>query len=618
MKKHSFVYKILLTNYKSERHKRTNIISANNHDFAQEINYLYNIRGWMTHINDPENLNLDFFAMELKYTTGEKPQYNGNISAVTWNSFKFNAEKTYEYSYDDINRLTASEYSERNNYGTNYTYDFNGNILTLKRRGKTPTGNFELLDDLEYTYSGNQLLLVNEVEVSDVRALNIVPSPILAPRDYYHDDNGNMIIDKNKGILNIEYNHLNLPQSIEIEGDKNNNFIKYTYDAAGIKLRKTAGSTITDYVGSFVYENNALKYIITDYGRLVKTDTDFTREYNLTDHLGNTRVTFKIENNVPQIIQEDSYYPFGLTMNGLNFIDNSDKKNNYLYNGKELQEDFDLNWYDYGARFYDPQLGRFHTVDPLAEKYNFQSPYAYAANNPIMFIDKNGMSPAPSGSELLGLDASNTSDLDGDFWKYQEKEETKEKEKKKKEDPPKGGKAAGKGKAKAKAVELPNKVYTLKQYSPSAMETLESKLNAESESPYISTLKFGGKIVYNFVDEATVFVTNWAIVQDITGLDRSVNLNGTYTTRQEQFEKGLDGFISIYSAPLTMEKSFFEAASSYSRFANKNHWVKTHDFKTMSRMWMQEGQRMMQNQSVKKAIKWGGYSKDISQPLYNQ
>ena len=57
----------------------------------------------------------------------------------------------------------------------------------------------------------------------------------------------------------------------------------------------------------------------------------------------------------------------------------------YLYNGKELQEE--LGWYDYGLRFYDPSLARFHTLDPLAEKYYFQTPFAYAANNPILFLD---------------------------------------------------------------------------------------------------------------------------------------------------------------------------------------------------------------------------------------
>ncbi|MBP6979000.1 MAG: hypothetical protein KBB71_11875 [Lentimicrobiaceae bacterium] len=57
---------------------------------------------------------------------------------------------------------------------------------------------------------------------------------------------------------------------------------------------------------------------------------------------------------------------------------------------KELQAEADLQWYDYGARFYDPQIGRFHTVDRFTEKYYSMTPYQYGANNPILFIDVNG------------------------------------------------------------------------------------------------------------------------------------------------------------------------------------------------------------------------------------
>lgn len=66
----------------------------------------------------------------------------------------------------------------------------------------------------------------------------------------------------------------------------------------------------------------------------------------------------------------------------------SDSK--YLYNGKEMNNDFGLDWMDYGARFYDGALGRWHSIDPRSEKYYDYSPYNYAANNPILFIDPNG------------------------------------------------------------------------------------------------------------------------------------------------------------------------------------------------------------------------------------
>jgi RHS repeat-associated protein len=95
------------------------------------------------------------------------------------------------------------------------------------------------------------------------------------------------------------------------------------------------------------------------------------------------------------IVKETNYYPFGLTHQGYNNLTTSlgsagAKK--YQYNGKELQEDFGLDWYDYGARFYDAQIGRWTTIDPLAEKYYSLSSYNYAVNNPIYFVDPDGMS----------------------------------------------------------------------------------------------------------------------------------------------------------------------------------------------------------------------------------
>jgi len=198
---------------------------------------------------------------------------------------------------------------------------------------------------------------------------------------------------------------------------KQKHHIHYTCDAAGIKLKKTAGSTTTDYVGNFIYEDNLLKYIITDYGKITvrinNYDTIFTRHYNLTDHLGNVRVTFS-ENG--EILQEDSYYPFGLQMSGLSYSQlPDDEQNKYLFSGKELQEDFGYKNYDYGFRHYDPQLGRWHVPDPLAEAAYGWTPYRYAFNNPIKFIDPNGLwefgvTKDDDGNKTIQLQKSDNSD----------------------------------------------------------------------------------------------------------------------------------------------------------------------------------------------------------------
>lgn len=93
-------------------------------------------------------------------------------------------------------------------------------------------------------------------------------------------------------------------------------------------------------------------------------------------------------------MQVTDYYPFGMVMNQQNYFANGVFSNKYLYNNKELQDDElagnSLGWYDYGARFYDPELGRWHVIDNKADKYAGSTPYAYALNNPILFLDPDG------------------------------------------------------------------------------------------------------------------------------------------------------------------------------------------------------------------------------------
>jgi|GEM_PF-5929227 len=204
-----------------------------------------------------------------------------------------------------------------------------------------------------------------------------------------------MITDLNKDLTITQYNYLNLPQQISNNTDATNE-INFLYDAAGIKLRKqtkinNAPEKTVDYIGSFVYEDNKLRYLLTNEGRvMVNDDGTYEYQYFLKDHLGNTRVTF---NENEDIIQEDAYYPFGMQMNGLCYETGLDYKNKYLYNGKELQDEFGLDWYDYGARFYDAQIGRWHVGDPSSERYVSLSPYNYVINNPLSLVDLNGEDP---------------------------------------------------------------------------------------------------------------------------------------------------------------------------------------------------------------------------------
>jgi RHS repeat-associated protein len=212
--------------------------------------------------------------------------------------------------------------------------------------------------------------------------------------EYTYDANGNLLHDNNKQLNVLEYNYLNLPLKIDLGNDHT---IEYLYTAGGAKLKQKTFNNGTlqeeiDYSGNFVYTNGSLTYIQTAEGRLIPNGNNFAREYFLKDHLGNVRIIFgKNAQGQATIVQEDHYYPFGMVLGGQStpYAD-ANKKNKYLYNGKEFQDELGLDWYDYGARFYDPAIARWMSVDPLAEKGRRWSPYNYCVDNPIRFIDPDG------------------------------------------------------------------------------------------------------------------------------------------------------------------------------------------------------------------------------------
>ena len=168
------------------------------------------------------------------------------------------------------------------------------------------------------------------------------------------------------------------------------------YSADGIKLRTThvinGTTTTTDYCGNVIYENGTAKRLLTDEGYVDLTTTTPTYYYYLKDHQGNNRV---VVNSSGSVVETNHYYPFG----GL--FSTSTNVQPYKYNGKELDTKKGLNLYDYGARHYDAALGRWHVVDPLAEKYGALSPYGYCANNPVRLIDIGGCKIVDSNGNVI-------------------------------------------------------------------------------------------------------------------------------------------------------------------------------------------------------------------------
>ncbi|TWV06055.1 RHS repeat-associated core domain-containing protein [Bacteroidaceae bacterium HV4-6-C5C] len=343
--------------------------------------YNYNVRSWLISSSSP------LFNQTLYYNdtyAGSTARYNGNISAMSWKMSNEIPTRGYKFSYDNLSRLTAANYLENgsanDHFNTAYAYDKQGNMTSLARKGNTGTATYGDIDVLTMTYAGNQLVKAEDTGSSvSLSASMDFKNNSNAVKEYSYDANGNLIQDLNKGINGITYNLLNLPQTLTISNPLGSATNSYTYAADGRKLKTMIGSKTTDYCGSVIYENGVLKRILVE-GEYIEGGTYY---FYLTDHLGNNRV---VANASGTVLQTNHYYPFGMS-----FPEGAlSSSQPYKYNGKELDTDRGLNLYDYSARYMDPALGRFSTVDSKAEKCPWLSPYIYVGNNPLKFIDPNG------------------------------------------------------------------------------------------------------------------------------------------------------------------------------------------------------------------------------------
>ena len=229
-----------------------------------------------------------------------------------------------------------------------------------------------------------------------------------------------MIADNNKNISNIQYNHLNLP--LKITFGTGNDYIAYTYDATGRKVKKTVkkNNTVaeTDYIGGFQYNNNILQFFphaegYIDFTELNSNDGEYRYVYQYKDHLGNIRLSYSdgnddgIINSTTELLKENNYYPFGLEHTYYNGEKRAFRKQEgggddsviikpvasnsgyqYKYNGKELQDELGLNMYAMDMRQYDPALARWVVQDPVI--HHSMSPYTTFDNNPVFWADPSG------------------------------------------------------------------------------------------------------------------------------------------------------------------------------------------------------------------------------------
>lgn len=342
----------------------------------------------------------DLFAEEIEYRGLDIRRityYNDCNSSAFTNIYSYNRDHmllTVE------NKIVKPAQAVIGGYNEAVTYDLAGNILTHQRKAITnfTYNTISQIDDLVYTYASGSSRLNS---VADNSTSNQTKGLRPVNSKYNYNAAGSIIKDSGKGI-SIEYNAIELPVQFKLPSSAYAN-VDYTYGGEKVRTDYTGvGPETVHYLGAIELHNNERTVHHHAEGRMTvdpNRDT-YVIEYTLRDHLGNTVVTFAdIDGDgeidplamEPEVIQRNMYYAFGMEIEGnWNRVSYPYPDNNYLYNGKELHEWSGLNWSDYGARWYMPEIGRFTGVDPVAAATPQWTTYAYCGDDPVSFVDPTG------------------------------------------------------------------------------------------------------------------------------------------------------------------------------------------------------------------------------------
>ena len=305
--------------FKKEIHQKSGAAKT-----MQQLEYAYHLHGGL------KNSTSKFFTQSLYYDArknGSDGLFTDNISETYWKRKGETTDKGYQFDYDKTNRLKAANGVNFNYEEKGIEYDNNGNISQLTRNWKGAD-----MDNLTYTYDGNKLSQLQDANADGSGRGVKAGTFTYAGADY--DPNGNQLKDPAKNVTNIQYNYLDLPQTVNVNGKT----LSYSYDASGEKQVYQNGIIETTYyAGAAEYNTTGqLSRIATAEGMIypsIKNGTQiYQYQYYLPDHLGNTRVVF---NDRGDTLQNTDYYPYGLAIRSTPIGAAGQR---YLYNGKELQQ----------------------------------------------------------------------------------------------------------------------------------------------------------------------------------------------------------------------------------------------------------------------------------------
>ncbi|MBP3536320.1 MAG: hypothetical protein J6J93_02135 [Muribaculaceae bacterium] len=343
---------------------------------------------------------------------GSTPRYDGKISARKCGSI------STAYVYDSHGRLTSAKtgggiehvLATAPNLSASYTYDRNANITSVVEYGVTDIvkrqNKYGLKSELSMTYEGNRLKAMDIEHYGAEYEGRTGVSGNGSVSGFAYDANGNMTADPSRGIVEIEYNRLNLPvsvvtdkchhQMISYDGFGRKREVLYSQLSESV-LHPELGLPVSEtllsrrkYVGPHVFVNDSIEYSAFPGGYFTP---EGTAVYYVTDWQGNNIAAVAGDGRRVELV---TYYPYGEPVT-------EPAKMRYLFGGKEREHAGGLNSYDFGARFRAP-YGQWTTPDPLSEKFYSISPFSYCGGDPINHVDRDGefVLPVPVVAALIG------------------------------------------------------------------------------------------------------------------------------------------------------------------------------------------------------------------------